>query len=270
MGKTSPSDKLRLWHTLAIFLVVMGCEPATSTRNAVSSHVVLMAASSTADVMAYLADAYQAQTGVKIVLTSAGTQTLARQIMSGAPADIFVCANRAWQDELKEHGHVRKMKPLLRNRLVLAVPDDDRTVVQSIESLVSDRPRLVALASEYAPLGQYAEQSLRTMQLYERLLKGTRIVRGRDAAGTRKLVESGEVDAAILYASDMRDHGHVRSLGVLRSDSHDEIIYPLLLLANEKPTQEAALAFYRWLDTTVAHRAYREFGFEVYQDSGSE
>ena len=83
--------------------------------------VLVFAAASLKTALDDVARGWHARTGTKPTLSYAATSTLARQILRGAPADIFVSANRDWMDSLERDGLIRResRRDLLGNRLVL-------------------------------------------------------------------------------------------------------------------------------------------------------
>ena len=70
-------------------LVVAGCARRTEG-------LTVFSAASIADALAGVASAYEAETGGPVRLNVASSGTLARQIESGAQADVFVSASSTW------------------------------------------------------------------------------------------------------------------------------------------------------------------------------
>ncbi|NDD90048.1 MAG: molybdate ABC transporter substrate-binding protein, partial [Rhodobacteraceae bacterium] len=62
--------------------------------------ITIFAAASLQNAITELAQNYTDETGIKVHVSVAGTSTLARQIQHGAPADIFISANKSWVDHL--------------------------------------------------------------------------------------------------------------------------------------------------------------------------
>jgi molybdate transport system substrate-binding protein len=94
---------------------------------------LVFAAASLADALTEAAEAFEAANGHSVTLSFAGSAALARQIMLGAPADLFISADPAWADTLEEAGLVEPggRHDLLANRLVLDRHRAGRTAARS-------------------------------------------------------------------------------------------------------------------------------------------
>src|SRR3546814_3064122 len=90
--------------------------------------LLVLAAASLQESLTAAADAWAAQGHARPVLSFAGSSALARQIMAGAPADLFLSADEPWMDAVEKAGRVRKgtRTTLLGNRLVLIAPAGSR------------------------------------------------------------------------------------------------------------------------------------------------
>ena len=88
--------------------------------------ILVFAAASTGTALQEIANAYAAVGGGRVRFSLAATSALARQIESGAPADLFVSANTAWMDAIDEAELLAagSRTLLFRNRLVLVAPSD--------------------------------------------------------------------------------------------------------------------------------------------------
>jgi len=138
------------------------------------------------------------------------TSRLARQIEDGAPADIVVSADVAWMDVLVEHGRVdpATRRDLLSNRMVLVVPAHQRCPAQFAGL---DEPRFVRIGvgGETVPVGRYARQVLASAGKLDAL--SPRLVPLPSARALLTAVDSGELDAALLYQTDAR-RGHALTI----------------------------------------------------------
>ena len=73
---------------------------------AAADEVVVFAAASLKTALDRIATDFQTSTGHSVVISYAGSNTLAQQIIAGAPADICVSANQKWMDEVETPGLV--------------------------------------------------------------------------------------------------------------------------------------------------------------------
>lgn len=134
--------------------------------------------------------------GLEVRLGSAASSTLARQIEHGADAAVFVSANQEWMDYLAERHLLvdETRRSLVRNRLA---------VVARSKRLLTDisAARRIAMGDpSHVPAGQYARAWLQQRGQWRhwqhRLLPTT------DAPAAVRLVQLGEADLAVAYATD--------------------------------------------------------------------
>ena len=94
---------------------------ATLATPVLAEDVVVFAAASLKDALDAVAADFQAETGNTVTISYAGSNALAKQIMEGAPADIFISAAVNWIDEVEKAGLVGPdtREDLLGNTLVL-------------------------------------------------------------------------------------------------------------------------------------------------------
>lgn len=188
----------------------------------------------------------------------------ARQILAGAPADIFLSADRHWSDELVAAGKARDtdIAELTRNRLVLAVRKggDDCPAgdfAAKVASLGGIGPGRVAIADpDSAPAGEYARQALKRLGRWEALQP--RLAMAENVRAALTMLERRTVDRAIVYASDVTASSSARICAVFPPDSHEPIVYTALLVGSGN--REAA-RFRAFLIGHEAERVFARHGF---------
>lgn len=225
---------------------------------------VVLAAASLQESMNAAADAWQARGHPRPRIAFAGSSALARQIESGAPADLFVSADEPWMDEVQGKG---LLKPgtrvsFLRNTLVLIAPSGDtRTRLR----LAPGMPIAAALGSGRlaiadpagVPAGVYAKQALTRLGVWESVQ--AKLAPGESVRAALALVSRGVAPLGIVYATDARADPGVRVVGTFPPASHAPISYPVATLAaSRNPEGEA---FRRWLVSTPGKAVFRRFGF---------
>jgi molybdate transport system substrate-binding protein len=149
-----------------------------------SNSITVYIAASTQDAVKAAADSFHKDTGIEVKLSAAGSNTLANQIVNGAPADLFLSADEEWADFVKDKGFAAQTRQLLGNRLVLAVPQKNPAGIKTPDDLLSAKVERVAIAGENVPAGIYAKQSLTALKLYDKLVQDKKIVRGKDVRAT--------------------------------------------------------------------------------------
>lgn len=235
----------------------------TAARPAVSSgreEVMLLAAASTANAVAEIAQMFEHTQRIKVNISTGSSSGLAQQIIAGAPADVFLSANEQWGAAIVEKGRAEQVRPLLSNRLVLIVPRGNPARVNSLADLPSDRVHRIAMAGESVPAGIYADQALQNVGLHEALWNTGKIVRGHDVRIALGYVEQAEADAGIVYETDAHLTDRVEIVFAFPAETHEPIRYPALLLKRDEPRAAAAL-FFKFLTSERAGAVFRKYGF---------
>jgi molybdate transport system substrate-binding protein len=201
---------------------------------AFASPVQVFAASSLTEAINAVADAYAATGAARPVLVLAGTPALARQIIAGAPAGVFIAADEAWMDAVAAAGAIEpgSRRDIAGNALVLIVP--------------ADRPRRVRIGRGFdmagfvgpgrwttgnpdsVPVGRYAKAALTSLGAWD--AAALRLARAENVRAALAFVERGDAAAGIVYATDARASAKVAVAGVFPAGSYSPIRYPAALV----------------------------------------
>ena len=225
--------------------------------------VTVFAAASLSDSLDKIAAQYEKETHDKIVFNFAGSSLLARQIEEGAPADIFFSADEAQMDRLQNKGLVLAgtRKSRLSNLLVIIVAADGSLSIAGPRDLAKSSVGRVALADPQAvPAGVYAREFLTKEKLWDAVK--SKIVPTANVRGALAAVESGDVEAAIVYKTDAAISKRVKIAYEVSQADGPKISYPMALL-KDSPQPAAAKKFLHYLDSPAAGRVFAEFGFIV-------
>ena len=193
-------------------------------------------------------------------LPYAATSTLARQILRGAPADIFVSANRDWMDVLEREGSIRResRRELLGNRLVLIGHGRNLPPVR-----IGDLPRrldggrLAMALVDSVPAGMYGRQALKSLGVWEGVAR--RVVQADNVRAALAFVARGEAPFGIVYATDAAASDRVSVVAAFPASSHARIAYPAALTSG--PANRKAEAFYAHLFSAAARPLFERQGF---------
>ncbi len=256
--------KLRLldWMLLcAPFLVaaMISARLLLATSETTESVTILVAAS-TQHAVTEIAQAFEKNTGIKIIISSGPSNALANQIINGAPADLFLSANQEWADQLKIEGLADDVRPMLSNGLVIVVPQGNPAKVREPSDLATVRVKRLALAGENVPAGKYAQQSLEAHTLYRQLATQGKIVRGQDVMAVLNFVERAEAEAGIVYTTDAMISRKIDTACALDPRTYDKIIYPMVLTKRGKQNV-AAVTFGEYLVSDRAADVFKKHGF---------
>lgn len=244
---------------MLIAVVLAGCGSTGSTSD--QAPITLLVAASTRNAIEEIVQAYrQANPSTKFRISSGPSNSLAQQIVAGAPADIFLSASPGWAAAVEQAGMAEQTINLLTNKLVMVVPTGNTIGIRSPDDLLLTQVKRIAVAGKNVPAGIYAEQTLARLGLFEKLTQDHKLVRGSDVRVALAYVERGEVDAGIVYATDAQLSTHVECVWEFDQHLHEPIVYPAVFVRQKQASSHAA-DFFEFLRSTKAANIFQEYGF---------
>lgn len=228
--------------------------------------ITIFAAASTTDTVQMVAKAYEVEGGVHVTCSFASSSTLAKQIENGAPADLFLCADEKWMDYLaKKQAIVPASRvDLLANTLVLIAPLGKAakvarvTVEKGFAIGEAFSGRLAIGDPTSVPAGMHAKEAFTNLGWWEAL--SGRLVPAADVRAALKLVELGEMDLGVVYATDAKASTKVTVVAAIPDALHAPICYPIALTTMAKP---AAAAFLVYLQSAAGRAVFTQAGFGI-------
>jgi molybdate transport system substrate-binding protein len=220
--------------------------------------ILVSAAISLTDALEEIRHAYATAGGGEIRFNFAGSNVLARQIVNGAPADVFISADEAQMDYAQERGAIDAGSrfPVVSNRLaVITVPGRAPSIPNAAALAQAKR---IAIGDPVAvPAGVYAKAFLERAGLWEALKE--RLVPLANVRAALTAVESGGADAGIVYESDAATSRRVEVAFVVTGPEAPRIVYPAAISARTRHRAEAErfLAFLRSPTALAIFRKYR-------------
>jgi len=201
--------------------------------------------------------------GVTLRYNFGASGDLQKQIEAGAPIDVFLSAAQRQMDELEKQNLIvsASRRAFARNVLTVVKPADSRIdIAKPVDLLEARVGRIVIGSPKTVPAGQYAEESLRALGLWERL--GPKIVFSENVRQALDYVARGEVDAGFVYTTDAA----TRAQGVKEAfrppdDSYRPIVYPgAVVAASKQPV--LGQAFLDLLGSPQGRTVLSRFGFQ--------
>src|SRR5580704_1424617 len=192
-------------HKLAAAAVLWGALFAGAVRadEAERPAILVFAAASLTNALQDLGDAFTKQTSIPVKFSFAASSALARQIESGAPADVFFSADLDWMDYLQKRSLIQAASrhDVVGNRLVLIAPGDS-TIELKIKAHF---PLATALGSKHlatgdpdaVPVGRYAREALTNLGVWDEV--ADRIVRADSVRSALAFVDRGKAPLGIVY-----------------------------------------------------------------------
>jgi molybdate transport system substrate-binding protein len=248
---------LRSWQAAAI-LLALAALPAAAPE----AELVIYAAASLEEALNELKPSWQAAVGAGLVIQTAGSNTLARQILAAGRADVFLSADEAWMDRVQQAGLVddASRRIFLSNQLVVVAPRGTTLQIGAASDLDSAAIRRLSLADpEAVPAGRYARQWLESAGVWGRIQD--RVVPAADARAAVAAVESGAVDAGVVYRTDALLSARTRILLSVPEEAGPRIVY--IAAALRGPRLDRARRAVSWLDSGAARAAFLRRGFIV-------
>lgn len=231
----------------------------------IAQQPTVFAAASLRDALGEIVERFDRGAATRTRVSYASSAALAQQIAHGAPADIFISADREWMDFAAARGMVKKGEAvdLLRNRLVLIAP------ARAAQSLKIDHgfalaaalggARLAIAHPDSVPAGRYGKAALTSLGVWNSV--SDRLARTDNVRATLALVARGEAPLGIVYATDAKVEPKVRVVDVFPERTHPPIVYPAALIADSRVP--AARNLFEYLGGADARGIWQKHGFTM-------
>lgn len=201
---------------------------------------------------------------VPLTVANEASNVLAVQISEGAPADVFISADRERPRRLAEAGHTAaRAVPFARNRVTLVVPIRAGRVEAPVD-LAEPGVRLVG-TSPGAPITGYAHEALAQLaqampepEAYAAAVADNTVSHEDNVRATLAKVELGEGDAAFVYGTDARSSERVREIGL--PEAVDVTAEYAVVQVSDRAR---AASFVAWLGSAEATAIIEAAGFEA-------
>ena len=233
----------------------------TTALAARAAKLNVFAAASLSDALNEIAKTYEPASGDKLRFNLAASSLLARQIKEGAPADVFFSADELKMDDLAKANLILPdtRRTLLGNTLVIVGNAENGAAISTPADLAKTRIGRIALADpQTVPAGIYAKQFLQSSGLWETL--SVKVVPTENVRACLAAVESGNVDAGIVYKTDALISKNVKIACEIPANEGPKITYPLAVIKDTKH-QEAARKFAAYLTSPEARAIFGKYGF---------
>ncbi|MET0746021.1 MAG: molybdate ABC transporter substrate-binding protein [Microvirga sp.] len=261
---------MRITRRLGLCLVIplllgLTTYPSSGPR-AQEKELVVFAAASMKNALDEAADTFARQTGKPAARISyAASNTLAKQIEAGAPADVFISADLDWMDYLAQKNLIRPETriSLLGNRIVIVAPKGSARpiAVQPGFDLASGLGggRLAMGNVDAVPAGKYGKAALEKLGAWDGVKD--HVAQAESVRAALLLVSRGEAPLGIVYQTDAAADPNVAVVGSFPPDSHPPIVYPVAVTKDS--THPGAQDFVNFLRSGAARPIFEKQGFSV-------
>lgn len=241
---------LRLWISLTALSLTLGLTPAATAE------IRLLAPASMGALAKPLQAAWPGEEPLKVIIGP--TSQLVRQAIQGLDGHILITANPDWMKEAIKAGLVKHgvSRPYISNAVALASKKPGRKIqnLSELPHLLGKDKRLSLCGPGPVPCGEYAQEALRGAGIWDTLQ--SRIVYAKDATANRYFLESGAVDFAILYWSD------ITQSDLLEAVSHPlniDVVYEIAPIGSAQDPRTQSL--WHYLNSTEVMTLIRSAGF---------
>jgi molybdate transport system substrate-binding protein len=183
---------------VSLLVAACGASEADDSSQGTTDVVVFAAASLTESFEAMAEELEREHPDLEFTFSFGGSSSLAPQILSGAPAEVFAAASPETMQQVVDGGAVVGEPELFaRNRLQIAIPPDNPAGVATLKDL-TDPALTVAMCAPEVPCGAAAERAFEVAGVEPKpdTLE-------EDVKAVLAKVELGEVDAGLVYRTDV-------------------------------------------------------------------
>lgn len=236
---------------------------AKDNENKEEVEIFVSVAASLTEAMDEIAELIKEDENIKITPTYDSSGTLQKQIEEGAPSDVFISAGQSQMDNLEEQDLIDKSSriDLLRNKLVLLVPEDNPDNIENIQDVVDKKVQIAIAETETVPVGQYSKKALEDLGLWDKL-ETDNIVSAKNVSEVLTHVETGNASAGLVYSSDAVRGEKVKEVEVFDEKLHGPIIYPAAIIEASE-NKDAAKTFLDYLKEDKVKAIFEKYGFEM-------
>lgn len=248
----------------ALMMTFVACGSNTPQENSHANtkavELNVSAAASLTDALSEIKELYiEDHPHININYNFAASGQLSKQIAEGAPVNIFISANQDKMDELEEQGLILEdtRQDLLSNIVVLIAGKDSNIndfmdlTEPSVEKIGFGEPASV-------PVGTYGKQVLESLNIWGQVEQ--KLLLAKNVRQVLSYVDSGNVDAGIVYKTDAMLATNAVVVAEAPKDSHEPVVYPMAVLKESRNIDDAK-QFLDFLTSKEATVVLDKYGF---------
>jgi molybdate transport system substrate-binding protein len=249
---------------VAVRVAVIVALALAGVRSAGAQEVVLSVAISMKEAVEEVGRGFAAtRPSVRLRYNFGSSGELQKQIEAGAPVDLFISAARRQMDELeRKELIVRETRRVFaRNVLTVIKPSDSRLDLAKPADLLDPRVGKIVIGNpKTVPVGQYAQESLRALGLWERVKP--KLIFSENVRQALDYVARSEVDVGFVYTTDAAVRTtQVREAFRPAEDTYRPVLYPAAVVAGSRQTA-VARAFLDVLTSREGQAVLSRLGFQ--------
>ena len=205
---------------------------------------------------------HESKYGTKCVFNFGASGDLAKQIIGGAPVDVFASAAQKDMDDVDKQGLIvaRTRADFAANSVVLIVPMGGKISLKSFDGLTAAEIKKIAVGNpKTVPAGRYAEEVFGFYQMLPSLKD--KLIYAENVRQVLDYVVRGEVDAGVVYATDAAVRSkEIKIIAAAPEASHKPVVYPIAVVKGTKSEADAK-AFLSLVLSPEGKKILQKYGF---------
>jgi molybdate transport system substrate-binding protein len=257
----------RLLLSSLIAVILIACaqlpQPKPTQLNSPAAPLLVAAAASLQQALQDINPLYTQAASQTVHYNFAASGALQQQIEQGAPVDVFISAADKQMKALRDKGLIASEAVLLTNQLVLITPKHSAVALTDFRQLAQPTIQRIAIGEPRSvPVGQYTTEVLQNLGIFDAVQ--SKFVLSSSAKSVLSAVETGDVDAGIVYITDAKSSDQVKVAAIADSQLHSEIRYPIGILKSSQ-SMDASKQYVKFLQSAAAKAVFEKYGFGIAQ-----
>jgi molybdate transport system substrate-binding protein len=230
---------------------------APAEEPALEGDITVFAAASLTDAFTELGTAFESENqDVSVEFNFGASSALREQILAGAPADVFASANTSNMDQVVDGGAATGPENFVTNQLQIAVPDGNEAGVAGLDDFASP-DLLIGLCAEDVPCGEFGREALANAGVTPSVDTNE-----PDVRSLLTKVEAGDLDAGIVYVTDVMAAGDAVEGIDIPADENVTATYPIATL-RDAANADVADAFVAFVLSDEGQGILDSYGFDA-------
>jgi molybdate transport system substrate-binding protein len=229
---------------------------APAAESTPEGDITVFAAASLTDAFTELGTTFESgNPDASVEFNFGASSALREQILAGAPADVFASANTSNMDQVVDAGAASDPEDFVTNLLEIAVPAGNEAGVTGLDDF-ADPDLLIGLCAEDVPCGEFGREALANAGVTPSI--------DTDEPDVRSLltkVEAGDLDAGIVYVTDVMAAGDAVEGVEIPADDNVVATYPIAALT-DAGNAELADAFVEFVLSDDGQEILQSYGFD--------
>jgi molybdate transport system substrate-binding protein len=230
---------------------------APAEQSAVEGDITVFAAASLTDAFTELGTTFESENpDASVEFNFGASSALREQILAGAPADVFASANTSNMDQVVDGGAAADPENFVSNLLEIAVPTGNEAGVAGLDDFANPA-LLIGLCAEEVPCGEFGREALANAGVTPSVDTNE-----PDVRSLLTKVEAGDLDAGIVYVTDVMAAGDTVEGVEIPADENVVAAYPIAALT-DAGNPDTADAFVEFVLSEQGQEILTSYGFDA-------